>query len=127
MKTNVYFGVFGFDCGHEQITKIAGVTPTMAWNKGEHYSGKYPEAIRTHSRWVLDSGLQDSEEIELKLNAVLEQVAENIDGLRKVISLHNCKIVIAQDFDGGCVSFDISSQCINQIADLELGIWVDQN
>ena len=127
MKANVYFGVFGFDCGHDQITHIAGVKPTIAWNKGESYSEKYPEAIRTHSRWVLDSGLPDSDDIELKLDAVLAQLAENLDGLRRVISQHNCKIVIAQDINGGSVSFDISGKCLKRIADLNLGIWIDQN
>lgn len=127
MKTKVYFGIFGFDCGHDQITQIAGVTPTMAWNKGEHYSEEYPKAIRTHSRWVLDSGLPDSENIESKLEALFTQVTNNLVGLSKVISQYDCKIVIAQDVDGGSVSFDISSQCLKRIANLNLGIWIDQN
>lgn len=127
MKVKVYFGVFEFDCAHDQITEIIGVTPTMAWNKGDHYSDKFPTAVRTHSRWVLDSGFPPGKDIEIQLDAVLDRITQLLSGISKVMALYNCKIVIAQDIDGGSGGFYISNHCLKRISELNLGIWIDQN
>ena len=127
MKAEVYFGVFEFDFDHDLITKLSGMEPIEDWNKGENYHDEFPTAVRTHRSWVLGSGHPPDTEIEIPLNALMERRTDNLASLGKVISLYKCRIVIAQDIGGGCVIFDISSQFIRRIPDLNSEIWIDQN
>jgi hypothetical protein len=68
-KTHVYFGVFDFGDDPSIVSAMMGMEPTKAWVKGEHYVAAFPNARRTHSRWALDSGLDEAEPVEAHLEA----------------------------------------------------------
>ena len=73
-KTYVYFAVFDFGDDPQVVSAIMGMEPTGAWIKGERYDSASPNARRTHSRWFLESGLDQAEALELHLDALLAKL-----------------------------------------------------
>jgi len=73
-KTYVYFAVFDFGDDPHVVSEIMEIEPTGAWVKGERYAPASPSARRTHSRWFLESGLDQTEELEPQLDALLAKL-----------------------------------------------------
>ena len=62
-----YLTVIG-DGTHQEVTKILGLEPSLAWNSGER--SEHTGRIQKLMYWKRDSGLDDKEELEKHIQAI---------------------------------------------------------
>jgi hypothetical protein len=85
-KYRAYFTVFGeFD--PEDVTRVLGLQPTRTWRKGD----MNPETglERNHTRWSLESRLQESEPLEFHVDDVLQQLDGVAGSIRDLAAKYN--------------------------------------
>jgi hypothetical protein len=124
--THVYFGVFDFGDDPRAVSEIMGLEPTEAWVKGEHYSASSPGARRTHSRWALESGLDEGEPLEGHIRALLARLEPKQVEIRQVAERFTARIGVAQYFYEMNPGFRIESDILERLANLGLPIDFDQ-
>ncbi len=125
-ETRVYFGVFEFGDDPCVVTSLMRVEPTSAWVKGEHYSQEHPTAIRTHSRWSLDSGLPRSASIEEHLTALLVILKPLRKQIVEASERFSTRIGVAQYIYETNPQFFLEPATLQGLADLRLLVYFDQ-
>src|SRR4030095_10933153 len=114
--THVYFGVFDFGDDPSVVSEMMGQEPTKAWVKGEHYVASSPGARRTHSRWALESGLDEGEPLEAHLGALLARLEPKRREIRQVAERFTARIGVAQYFYEMNPGFRIESDILERLA-----------
>ena len=123
-KSHVYFGVFDFGDDPGVVSGIMGMEPTKAWVKGEPVAPS--GAIRTHSRWSLESGLDKEEPFEAHISALLAKLERKRTEIRRVAERFPARIGVAQYFDEANPGFRLEAEIVQRIAGLGLAIDFDQ-
>jgi hypothetical protein len=124
-ELNVYFGIFKFGDDLSKVTKIIGTEPDKSWIKGEHYSQKFPKAIRTHSRWQLNSGLDKNNSFDEHIAALLkrlEPLRDKIKILSDQFEVGICCAIYTYEANPG---IHLSENIVQRIASLGLSIDFD--
>lgn len=125
-ETNVYFGVFDFGDDPDVVSALMGVKPTEAWVKGETYGAPSKGGRRTHSRWVLASGLNEGEPIESHLRALLARLEPLREAIDRVQQRFPVQIGVAQYFYEVNPQFRIEPELLRRYASLGVAINFDQ-
>ena len=125
-KTYVYLGVFDFGDDPGVVSEMMGMEPTHAWVKGEHYVARSPGARRTHSRWALESGLDEGEPLDAHFAALLTRLEPKRVEIGQVAQRFSARIGVAQYFYEVNVEFRIEPEILERLAALRLPIDVDQ-
>jgi hypothetical protein len=84
-ETHVFLAVLEFGDDLDAVTSTMGVDPTAAWLRGDPLPN-HPTAKRTHSRWLLHSGLPTSAVFEVHLDALLDRLERLACPVREVAS-----------------------------------------
>lgn len=125
-KTYVYFAVFDFGDDPQVVSAIMGMEPTGAWIKGERYDSASPNARRTHSRWFLESGLDQAEALELHLDALLAKLELRHAQVGLIHARFRAHIAIAQYFHERNPGFVLTPETLARVAKLGLAVDFDQ-
>ena len=125
-KTYVYFAVFDLGDDPRVVSEIMEIEPTGAWVKGERYESVSPNARRTHSRWFLESGLDQGEELEPQLDALLAKLEFRKAQIALVHARFRVHIGIAQYFHDVNPGFVLTAETLARLAKLGLAIEFDQ-
>ena len=125
-KTYVYLAVFDFGDDPEVVSAMMGMEPTKAWVKGEHYVTASPDARRTHSRWTVDSGLDQTEPLEAHLSALLTKIEPRHAVIQQVAQRFPAHIGVAQYLHEVNPQFELKADILRRFASLGLPISFDQ-
>ena len=125
-KTHVDLAVFGFGDDPGVVSAMMGMQPTKAWVKGERFLPKYPDARRTHSRWVLSSGLDKTEPLEAHLEAILTRLEPMRAQIEQVAKRFPVEIRVAQYLHEVNPQFGLEADVLRRFANLGLAIQFDQ-
>jgi len=125
-KTHAYFAVFDFGDDPSVVTTLMRTEPTNAWVKGEQYVTASPNARRTHSRWTIDSGLDQAEPLEAHLSALLARLEPSHAAIARVAQLFPAHIGIAQYFYEVNPQFELDVDSLLRFAKLGLPLNFDQ-
>jgi hypothetical protein len=122
LETRVYLGVFDFGNDPNVVSDLMGVPPTEAWVKGEYYSSKFPLAVRTHSRWMLSSGLPLEAGVEDHLRALLVRLQPLRSQIMETAARFDVGVGIAQTVRKCNVEAILDPEVVRGLA--ELGVWI---
>jgi len=125
-KTHAYLAVFDFGDDPDVVTAMMGMEPTKAWVKDEHYVTASPNARRTHSRWTIDSGLDETEPLEAHLSALLARLEPQHAEIAEVAQRFPAHIGVAQYFYEVNPQFELEVDILRRFARLGLPINFDQ-
>jgi hypothetical protein len=123
-ETHVFLGVFDFGDDLHAVTAIMEVEPTVGWLRGDQ-SESHPAARRTHSRWALHSRLPASACFEDHLHALLDQLEERPDRVRRVASEFRAVVWAAIYTTDQNPKMAVSPSAAGRLAALGLGIDFD--
>lgn len=124
-KTRVYFGVFGFGDDPAVVSALMQMPPTEAWVKGEPSDAQFPDTRRTHSRWALPSGLDESAPVEAHFAALLIKLESRRNQIGQVSQRFHVKIAVAQYSYEANPQFCIESDILRRLADLGVRLSFD--
>jgi hypothetical protein len=122
----VYFAVFDFGDDPRVVSAIMGMEPTGAWVKGEPYESASLNARRTHSRWFLESGLDQAEAPEPQLDVLLSKLELRSAQVAAVLARFRAHIGIAQYFNEMNPGFVLTPETLARLAKLGLAVDFDQ-
>lgn len=125
-RTHVYFGVFDFGDDLTVVSEMMGMEPTRGWVKGERYASPSPAARRTHSRWSLESGLDEAEPLEAHFAALLTRLEPKRSEIGRVAQRWPTRIGVAQYFHEVNPQFLMEADILQRFAALGLPINFDQ-
>lgn len=125
-STRAYFGVFGFGDDPAVVTALMRMPPTQAWVKGERSDSRFPEAHRTHSRWALSSGVDETAPVEAHFADLLTKLESRREEIGLVSQRFPVKIVVVQYVYETNPQFTIESDTLRRFADLGIRLCFDQ-
>ncbi|SRR6266545_6384557 len=125
-RTHVYFGVFDFGGDPAVVSEMMGMEPTRASVKGERYASPSPAARHTHSRWSLESGLDEAEPLEAHFAALLTRLEPKRSEIGQVAQRFPTRIGVAQYFHEVNPQFFLDANTLQRLAALGLPINFDQ-
>ena len=121
-KYRAYFTVFGeFD--PEDMSKALGLQPTRAWRKGDVNAETGLE--RNHTRWSLESRLQESEPLEFHVDDVLKQLKGAIGTVRELAAQYNGTLQLVAYLHTAYPGLCMDIEQVKSLADLGLGFDCD--
>jgi len=129
-KANAYFWIENFGFDHSEITRLLGLEPTSAWNKGDVVVWKKGDATkeraRTFSTWAVHSPLPAS---DLLLDHHIEALLEMVEPREEVLTqLRRQGCEMGMNCVGEFVSnpgFHLAREIISRCASLGLSIDID--
>jgi hypothetical protein len=121
-KYRAYFTVFGeFD--PEDVTRDLGLQPTRSWRRGDVNGETGLE--RNHTRWSLESRLQDSEPLEFHVDDVLQQLQSAAGTVRKFAAEYNGTLQLVAYFYTAYPGLYMDIEQVKSLADLGLSFDCD--
>lgn len=115
----------GPDVDPSLVTSRLGIAPTRAHTRGEalpsHPSRTYPTGV-----WSLDSGLSETEPLEVQLSSLLnrlEQVANTVRDLTS--SGYYCDFFCSHFPDRNVGRIELTPRTLSRIAAMGIGLTID--
>jgi hypothetical protein len=122
-KTYAYFSVKGFDCDYTEITKVMGIEPSRAHNKGSSHS-KTPQIKRKTSVWALYSSKPETEVfLDSHIESVLHLIEPKRERIKELASKYYVGIQCVGYYTNANPGFHMSAELIQRVA--ALGLWMD--
>ncbi|WP_426034944.1 DUF4279 domain-containing protein, partial [Cypionkella sp. TWP1-2-1b2] len=85
-----------------EMTGILGLEPTECWKAGDSFQRRGHILRRPSSCWKLDSGCNDTEELDAHVNALLARLRGSVAQIVRD-SLRDCKVLVA-GYEQTCTS-----------------------
>ena len=124
-ELHVNFCIFNFTESVEEITGIMGCPPSKAWLKGGKYNERHPNLKATHSRWVLNSGLELNSSFEEHLESLLNALENVKENLKTILKNYESGIVVAAYYYETNPGFSMPNKLLKRMAQLGVGINFD--
>lgn len=118
----VYLGIEQFDNDPEEITNLVGLQPTSISRIGDPI-GKSKLKCK-HNYWAYRVDAKDNFELEYLIREVLSKF-ENKEKLKEAIGLGKGYIVCVLFDHDTEPSLEISSELMQEIAELKCAFWLD--
>ena len=117
-----YFTLVGeFDPG--EITAHLKLQPTRSWKKGDINPTTQRE--RNHSRWCLDSRIDEAVALEEHVSDVLDQLRPHISAISELRATVDGGMQLVAYFHTDYPGFSLDDSAIFELAQLRLGIDCD--
>jgi hypothetical protein len=117
-----YFTLVGeFDPA--EITAFLGLKPTRSWKKGD--INEQTKLERKHSRWCLDSRLENTSSLEKHIADVLDQLRPHIPSISELRSTVDGGMQLVAYYHTDYPGFSLDDSAIFELAQLKLGIDCD--
>ncbi|WP_120631671.1 DUF4279 domain-containing protein [Ruegeria sp. EL01] len=98
--------------------------PSRYWNAGEKVIRAGRDYTRRGSRWVLESGFDESVGLEEHIQAVVEKIG-SVSSLLKELPEHCESAIVCVSFSVQSSGFKLSPALLKQIADLDIYLEYD--
>lgn len=126
IKLNLY--IFDFEIPFEEISKIIGIEPTSIRIKGEARTKNNILKIEENC-WVLSSGLDEDQDFEAHLNAIIEIIKQNLKGFKTVCKEYytelSCIVKISENEEISTPSIHLTKDAIGILAQINASIDYD--
>ncbi len=117
-----YFTLVGeFDPA--EITSRLGLAPTESWKKGARNPRTHFE--RNHSRWILDSRLEESASLNTHIRDVLQQLKPYVEVVRELRSTLNGWLQAVGYFHDGYSGVSLDEDIVAGLAEIKVGVDFD--
>lgn len=123
-KTHVEFVVSGFEGDPVEITRLVGIAPTAAWKRGDPTPAR-PAVLRTQSRWILASPSERSEEVDVQISRLLDELERSAVGVRSAVDRFGAGILVAMYAEEVNPGASLDADSIRRLAALGLRIDFD--
>lgn len=118
-----YFRAIGEDDPAE-ITSLLGFEPNESWRLGDVFERRGHSFRRRSSSWKLNSGLEDTEALDLHIDALLRKLSPHRDELLKVRVKFKTQIVcVGHAYQSFSWELDFDAQ--RSATALGIGFWID--
>ncbi len=118
-----YFAVTSDEPISDHVSNIP-LEPSRYWNVGEIVVRGDREFTRRGSRWVIESGLPESEPLEAHIEAVIETVT-SVSARLQEFPKHCIQSVVCVAFSVQSSGFVLSPKLLRKISDLGLNLEYD--
>lgn len=109
-----------------EITNILKREPTRAYDKGTPFSSRNPKSrIRKESVWLLESGLESSESLDVHIEKLVLFVEENTDLLKNLLPISYIDIFCGFFSESGQGGFFLDSALLKRLTVLPIDIGFD--
>jgi hypothetical protein len=106
-----------------EISARVGMKPTRSWKKGDINPSTQRE--RNHSRWCLDSRLDQTAPLESHVADVLEQLRPHATSVEQVRSAVDGGMQLVAYFYSHYPGFSLEASVLSELGALKLGIDCD--
>jgi len=121
-RYRAYFTLVGeFD--PTEITSRLGLAPTESWKKGERNPRTHFE--RNHSRWILDSRLEESASLDAHIRDVLQQLKPYVEIVRELRLTLNGWMQTVGHFHDGYPGVSLDEDIVAGLAEIKVGVDFD--
>jgi hypothetical protein len=125
-NSKVSLGIYGDDLDPSELTNLLKCEPTEAKRKGEVIRRKQSSPlISTIGRWILESDLYASAEIEVKINGILDKVSSDLEVWKSINERFTTRIFCGLFISSFNEGFDPSPQILKRLSERELKIEFD--
>jgi len=118
-----YFRAIGED-DPAQITRLLGFEPSECWRLGDAFERRGHTFRRRTSSWTLNSGLQDTEALDLHIDALLRRLGPRRDELLKLRVKFKTQIVCV-GYSYQSFSWELDFDAQRTATALGIGFWID--
>lgn len=118
-----YFRAVGFFAPTD-ITSLLGMEPSESWSAGEDFTVRGHTRKRQVSRWVWNSGLNDTEPLTKHVDVLLRDLAPRRTGLLEASSIAKLQIVCVGYYEQS-FSWELETQQMRLASALNIGFCFD--
>lgn len=122
----IYLVVTGYGDDPDVVSTALGLPPTEAWVRGQAFSEAFPEARRTHSQWMLASGLPFEAAFREHGAALLDLLEPRSAALRDLAQRHVVGLAVGRYFHTSDATFFLDDAIIARFRALGLEPHFDQ-
>ena len=93
----------------KRITEILGINPDDEWSEGDPWQTKGPHKKRWFTKWQLNSGLSETEDLNAHVEAILQRLRVCELALQSLGGEYDVRMVLVS-FNLQCFSFELDFQ-----------------
>lgn len=110
----------------DDISTILHTTPTKYFIKGQTYSKRNPNSRkRDENIWILKSGLNENESLDLHINYLLDFLKEKADVIKELKSECEIDIVCSFSSENGQGGFTLDHELLIELTKYEIDLVVN--
>lgn len=109
---------------HRRSLVYWGIEPTESWRLGDVYERRGHTFHRKSSLWRIESGLPDTQHLDLHVEALVQKLAGHRDAIHTIRTKFQTQIVcVSFAYQGFSWELDFHSQ--SRATALGIGFWID--
>lgn len=108
----------------QAITDVLGVDPDDEWSEGDPWQSKGPHKKRWFTNWKLNSGIPETEDLNIHVEAILRRLLTRELALQSLNGDYDVRMVFVSH-NLQCFSFELDFQHQRRLTQLGIRTWFD--